>query len=270
MTSLMRSPYINVIKKTDIKTLCKSFVPIFYQVPIMMQAGGGDEQIAFDYSPYTLEKCIIHSEEHFINDSLNPADQKCTISSQYEGRSFSELNSVTRYQDKLTFPSSEVQLISGHNVIEEEYLHTETYFTLQIEEYLKNFMEQSDYTNENNVVDNFDGYLRNIIWSSFMNKSKISKSINDSNRDNLRVEKVVIQSRDEVKEAKTNLSMEVNNVEKNRSCETMTGKYESVPDLLKKAYGILKKIKNDKTNHDFQVRKLCHDTDTIFEKFLQD
>lgn len=286
MTSLTRSSYINVIKTTDIKTLCKSFVPIFYQVPIMMQAGGGDEQIAFDYSPYTMmEKCLIHSEEHFINGSLNGSsttEQKSTISSQYEGRSFSELNYITRPQYKLPFPSSEVQLISGQNIIEdeeeeEEYLHTESYFTLQIEQYLKNFVKQS-YVDKMNLLDdnnnnnnNFIEYLRNVIWSNFLNKAKIIKPIiNDTN--NLKFEEK-LQFCNEMKEIDTNLTVEVNNiVEKNRSFETMTGDhYESVPDLLKKAYGILKKIQNDKTNYEFQMQtKMFHDTETILEEFLKD
>lgn len=245
MTSLTRSSYINVIK-TDIKTLCKNFVPIVYQVPVMMQAGGGDEQIALDFfSPCTMEKYLIHSEEHFINGSLNPTDQKSIISSQYyhEGTSFSELNYVTRSQDKLSFPSAELQLISAENIIEEdeddEYnLPTETYFTLQVEEYLKNFLRQ---THKINSIDNFDEYLRNIIWLNFLNRNHLRHEDSDAS------------------EPDVNLSMEINNVERDYSHETMTGShYESVPDLLKKAYCILKKIQNNKT-------KMFNDS--IFEKF---
>ncbi|XP_033213000.1 uncharacterized protein LOC117170362 [Belonocnema kinseyi] len=227
MSALKKRSRAGLMKTSALKSSCTNSVAIFCQVPTMMQTGGGDEKVTFQSSPNSFQSSLGFSH---------------MFSSQQKDEALSELDFERKSQDELNHLSSEVRVISMVRGSEDEHPLTERHFSLKIGQHLKQLRKRI--SGENKVEDSFKYCLKRLL--SICDPS-VFQTLEDSYLDNFKLEIAMLKNWIESKEDETNLTIDATNLlGTNRWYDSVTAEYfENLPNLLKRAFAILTKIKTE-------------------------
>lgn len=227
MSALKKRTRAGLMKTSGLKSSCTNFVPIFCQMPTMMQTGGGDEKVTFQSSPNSLQSSLGFSHMY---------------SSQQKDEALSELNFERKSQNELNLLSSEVRLISMASGSEDERYLTERHFLLKTGQHLKQLRKRI--SDENKVEDSLAYCLKRLLCIC---DPSVSETLEDSYLDNFKLEIATLKNWIESKEEETNITIDATNLlGPNRWYEGVNAEYfENLPNLLKRACAILTKIKTE-------------------------
>ena len=239
-----------MIKAAGLKTSCTNSIPIFCQMPAMLQTGGGDE-ITFEFSADSLKNQLFISNDQLTNVSMDFLDLNDMISPRQEDEPLLDLSFKGKNKDKLIL-SSEVEVKATTSGLEDKSYLSEEYISLTIEQHLKQ-LEKRKLIENTKSRKKLEYYLKRLIGICLSSDLRNLQTFEDNYLDHLKLEMAMLRNWIEVKIEEMSFLIEATNLDRNQDEETRISEYFNFPNVLKRMCAILMIIKKNTSLIEFEM-----------------